>query len=166
MLIAKTYQSSYGKGEPPNHREFTVVSREKALPRIQNTSQNPKHFPESKTRPKTQNPKTLPRTIKTLLGIQKHFPEFIKTLPRIQNTFGFWDLYLDSGKCFWILGSIFPYEPRSTKKLQSWGWVGLKRLIITMKTWFFSPAVLQKKDRRKFMTFTLHSKCGWCITNG
>ena len=41
-----------------------------------------KHFPESKTLPRiqntSQNPKTLPR-------IQKHIPE-TKTLPRIQNT--------------------------------------------------------------------------------
>ena len=125
-----------------NLRRFVETNHfpeSKTRPRIQSTSQNPKHVPK----PRIQ--KHFPESIKTLLGIQKHFPESIKTLPRIQNTFGFSDLYLDSGKCFWILGSIFPYEPRSTKKLQSWGWVGLKRLIITMKTWVFSTALLQTR---------------------
>ena len=42
----------------------------------QNTSQNPKHFPESKNT--FQNPKRL------LL----------------------WDVFMDSGKCFWILGNV------------------------------------------------------------
>ena len=80
----------------------------KTLPRIQNTSQNPKtllriqkHFPESKNT--SQNPKSLPRIqntsqnpkplhalqhlpeSKTLTRIQKHFPE-PKTLPTLQNT--------------------------------------------------------------------------------
>ena len=58
-------------------RQYPTVAH-----RFQNTSQNPKHVPESKTRPRTQktsqNPKTHPR-------IQIHFPEF-KTHPKIQNT--------------------------------------------------------------------------------
>ena len=73
--------------------------------------QDPKHVPESKTRPR----------------IQKHFPES-KTRPRIQvfwilgsildSWMCFWFLgrVLDSWKCFWILvvGSVFfPYEPPS-----------------------------------------------------
>ena len=64
-----------------------------------------KHFPESKNT--SQNPKTLPRIqkhfteSKTLPRIQKHVPES-KTLPRIQNV-------LDSGPCFWILGSVFGF---------------------------------------------------------
>ena len=142
------------------------------------------HFPESKTRPRiqstSQNPKQVPKP-KAGPRIQKHFPKSIKTLPRIQNTFGFWDLSLDSGKCFWILGSIFPYEQRSTKKLQSWRWVGLKRLIITMKTWVFSTALLQTRTKesswRSLYTqnaadvsltdsgpqnFTVHQPHFWC----
>ena len=81
----------------------------KHFPESKNTSQNPNHFPESKTLPlnrKTlskiqntfQNPKTLPR-------ILKHFPESKNTSQR-RRCFGFWDVFLDSGKCFWILGSV------------------------------------------------------------
>ena len=83
----------------------------KTLPRIQ------KHFPESKTRPRIQ--KHFPES-KTLPRIQKHFPE-LKTLPRIQKhipeskkisqnsgtCFGFWEVFLDSGKCF-VLASNRP----------------------------------------------------------
>ena len=60
-------------------QDHTVACKDKTLPRIQNNSQNPKQFPESKTRPgiqkhspecknTSQNPKALPR-------IQKHFPD-------------------------------------------------------------------------------------------
>ena len=78
----------------------TVAHGDKTL---QNTSQNPKHVQESKTRTKNQ----------------KHIEE-AKILPRIQNMFGFWEVFLnsrkyfgfwevflDSEKCFWILGSVF-----------------------------------------------------------
>ena len=86
----------------------------KTRPRIQNTSQNPKHFPESKNT--SQNPHTHPRiqntsqNPKTHPRIQKDFPES-KTGPRIQNTsqiwilesvFEFWDV-------FWIPGSVFGF---------------------------------------------------------
>ena len=73
------------------------VPESKTLPRIQ------KHFPESKTRPR----------------VQKNFPE-----SRSGMCFGFWDVFLDSGMCFWILGRVLdsgtcfgfwdvfcPYEP-------------------------------------------------------
>ena len=63
--------------------------KSKTLPRIQNTFQNPKHFPESKNT--SQNPKTLPR---------------IQNTSQRRRCFGFWDVFLDSGKCFWILGSV------------------------------------------------------------
>ena len=56
-----------------------MARKDKTLPRIQ------KHFPESKTRPR----------------IQKHFPE-----SRFWDVFGFWEVFLDSGKFFWILGSV------------------------------------------------------------
>ena len=89
-----------------------MARKDKTLPRIQNTAQNPKklpriqkHFPE---------PKTLSR-------IQKHFPEskntyqspdsgtcfgFCDLFRILVNVFGFWELFwilgrvLDSGKCF------------------------------------------------------------------
>ena len=71
--------------------------KSKSLPRIQNTSleskntfQNPKHFPESKNT--SQNPKTLPR-------IQKHVPEE-EVFWFLGRVFGFWEMLLDSGKCF------------------------------------------------------------------
>jgi len=73
-----------------------VAHRDKTLPRIQNTSQNPKHFPECKALPRiqkhfpeskntSQNPKTLPR-------IPKHFTHYNtsqnpKHLPESKNTF-------------------------------------------------------------------------------
>ena len=163
MLIAKTYHSSYGKGEPPNHHEFTVVRRDKSLPRIRNTSQNPKHFPESKTRPKTKSlriQKHFPESIKTLPGIQKHFPESINTLPRIQNTFGFWDLYLDSGKYVFSLWATF-YQKATVLGM---GWV--ETSYHNDEDVVFQSCSITNKDQRKFMTFTLHPKCGWCITNG
>ena len=88
----------------------TVAHKDKILPRFQNTSQNPKTLPRiqnTSQNPKTlprientsQNPKTLPRientsqNPKTHPGIQKDFPEF-------------WEVFLDSGKCFWILESV------------------------------------------------------------
>ena len=95
-------------------------SRDKTRPQIQNTPQNPKHFLEFKNA--CQNPKHVPESAwkhipesKTLSVIQKLFPESktrpriqkqfreSKILPRIQNTLGFWDGFLDSGKCFLIV---------------------------------------------------------------
>ena len=110
--------------------------RDKALPRIHNSSQNKKNT--------SQNPKHLPESKNTFQN-PKHFPES-KKRPRIQNTsqnpkvflgsirilecvFGFWDVFwfitrvfgfsdrsvLDSGKCFgrwdvfWILRSVFGF---------------------------------------------------------
>ena len=67
-----------------------------------------KHVPESKTLPRihntSQNPKTRPRSKNTS---QKH------VFWIMGNVFGFWDVFLDSRKCFgfwevfWILGSVF-----------------------------------------------------------
>ena len=86
----------------------------------QNTSQNPKHFPESKNT--SQNPKILPK-IQTLPRIQKHFPEFKNTsknpthVPEFKNTFGFWEVFgfcnvfLVSKKCFGFWEVFCPYEP-------------------------------------------------------
>ena len=90
--------------------------RTKHFPESKNTFQNPKTLPSIQNT--FQNPKTLPR-------IQKHIPES-KTLPGIQNTSQnskhfpesrFWEVFLDSGKGFWIVGSVFglwgvfcPYE--------------------------------------------------------
>ena len=91
---------------------------------MQNTSQNPKHFPESK--------KTLPRIQKNTSRNPKHVPEFKNTFQNPDlgcvldsgTCFGFWEIFLDSGMCFWILGSVLdsgtcfgfwevfcPYEP-------------------------------------------------------
>ena len=74
----------------------TVARRGKSRPRIENTSQNPKvlpriqkYFPESKHVPESKN-------------ISRNS----KTLPRIQRTSQNPKTLLDSGKCFWILGSV------------------------------------------------------------
>ena len=50
---------------------LTELIGSKTLPRIQNTSQNPKNFPESKNT--SQNPNTLPRIQNTSQN-PKHFP--------------------------------------------------------------------------------------------
>ena len=75
----------------------TVACKDKTLPRIQkhfpgskNTSQDPKHVPESKTLPRIQKHvpefKNASKNLKTLPRIQKNFPES-KTRPRIQKHF-------------------------------------------------------------------------------
>ena len=51
-----------------------MAHRDKTLTRIQNNSQNLKHF-------------------------------WI-----LESVFGFWEVFLDSGKCFWILGSVLVSE--------------------------------------------------------
>ena len=101
-----------------------VARRDKTLPRIQNTSQNPKtlcriqkHVPESKTLPRiqntSQNPKTLPR-------IQKHVPESKNTSQNPKHVFlgrgfGFWEVFWilrrDFGlwEVFWILRRVFGF---------------------------------------------------------
>ena len=92
----------------------TVAHKDKTLPRIQNTSQNPKHVPESKNT--SQNPKTHPRiqntsqNPKTHPRIQKDFPES-KTGPRIQNTSQIWILesFFEFWDVFWIPGSVFGF---------------------------------------------------------
>ena len=48
-----------------------------------------KHFTESKTLPK----------------IQKHVPEEDEFWI-LERVFGFWNVFLDFGTCFWILGSV------------------------------------------------------------
>jgi len=68
-------QRDIGTKHFPESKNFP---ESKTLSRIQNTSQNPKHFPESRNT--SQNPKTLSR-------IQKHFPE-CKTLVYIENCMG------------------------------------------------------------------------------
>ena len=68
---------------------LSLQAKDEKLPRIQNTSQNPKtvpqkpkHVPESKNT--SQDPKHVPESKNTSQD-PKHFPKF-KTLPRIQNT--------------------------------------------------------------------------------
>ena len=88
----------------------TVARGDKTRPRIQkhfpeskNTSQNPKHFPESKTLPRIQKHVT---ESKTLPRIQKHFPES-KSVLDSGTCGGFLEVFLNSGKCFWILGRVW-----------------------------------------------------------
>ena len=107
VLITRKRVNTFMVGK----KNATVARKDKTLPRFQNTSQNPK------TRPIIQNTS---QNLKTLPRIQKYFPES-KTLPRIQNTSQnpkhfpesrFWDVFwilgnlLDSGMCFWNLGSV------------------------------------------------------------
>ena len=108
------------------------VQNPKTLLRIQNTSQRPKHFPESKTL-RSENPKTLviiqntsqkPKTHSRILILPKNtfgFWEVFWIRGRFLDSgkcFGFWNVFLDSGRCFgfwevfflfwdelWILGS-------------------------------------------------------------
>ena len=95
---------------------LSLQAKDKTLPRIQNTSLNPKtlpriqkHFPESKTLPKiqntSQNPKHIPGSkstspeSKTHPRILKHFPES-KTHHTTPKHFRILGCVLDSGKCF------------------------------------------------------------------
>ena len=90
------------------------VQNPKTLLRIQNTSQNPKHFD-----PRIQN--TSIRESKSPCNNPKH-------VPKTKNTFGFWEVFwfrghvfgfwevfwilgsvLDSGTCFWILGRVLDF---------------------------------------------------------
>ena len=82
----------------------------KTLPReSKTTSQNPKHVPESKNT--SQNPKHIPES-KIISKNPKH-------IWILGSVFEFWEVFLDSGKCFWIPGKCFwipgtcfvPYEP-------------------------------------------------------
>ena len=72
-----------------------------------------KHFPESKTLPRSENisqcPKFIPES-KNMSQDPKHFPEY-KTRPRIQNCFGFLDVFLSSRKCYGFWEVFCPYEP-------------------------------------------------------
>ena len=75
----------------------------------QNTSQNPKtlhriqkHFPESKNI--SQNRKHFPESKNTSQN-RKHFPES-RMFWILGRVFGFWEVFLDSGPCFWILRSV------------------------------------------------------------
>ena len=99
VLITRKRVNTFMVGKKKN---ATVARKDKTLPRFQNTSQDPKTCPIIQNT--SQNLKTLPR-------IQKYFPES-KTLLRIQNTsqnpdfgmcFGFWDVFLESGKCFVLM---------------------------------------------------------------
>ena len=102
-----------------------MARKDKTLPRIQNTAQNPKklpriqkHFPEPKTLSRIQ--KHFPESKNTFRN-PKHFPEskntyqspdfgtcfgFCDLFRILVNVFGFWELFwilgrvLDSGKCF------------------------------------------------------------------
>ena len=65
--------------------------RDKTLPKIKNTSGNPKHFTESKNT--SQNPKHFPE-FKNTSQNPKHFPEFKDTSHAESKS------VLDSGKCF------------------------------------------------------------------
>ena len=101
------------------------VQNPKTLLRIQNTSQSPKHFPESKKfrsddpKKPCYNPKHVPKTKNTFKNpntSQKHFWilgsvldtlldsgkcfRFWEVFWILERVFGFWDV-------FWILGSVF-----------------------------------------------------------
>ena len=98
VLITRKRVNTFMVGK----KNATVARKDKTLPTFQNTSQNPK------TRPIIQNTS---QNLKTLPRIQKYFPES-KTLPRIQilgcvldsgKSFGFWDVFLESGKCFVLM---------------------------------------------------------------
>ena len=78
--------------------------RDKTLPKIKNTSGNPKHFPESKNT--SQNPKHFPE-FKNTSQNPKHFPEFKNTSHAESKS------VLDSS---WEV--FCPYEP-SWSKLES-----------------------------------------------
>ena len=72
-------------------RLCTVARRDKTLPRIQNTSQNPKHFPGFKTLPKNQ--KQVPESKNSSQNPKHVF---------LGRVFGFWEV-------FWILGRVFGF---------------------------------------------------------
>ena len=93
------------------------VQNPKTLLRIQNTSQSPKHFPESKTfrsddpKKPCYNPKHVPKTKNTFKNpntSQKHFWILGSVL---DSGTCFWILgsVLDSGTCFWILGGVLDF---------------------------------------------------------
>ena len=93
---------------------------------MQNTSQNAKHFPESKkTLPGIQNTSQNSKTLSTCFGFWEIFLilgcvfGFWEVFWILGCVFGFWDVFLDSGKCFgcwdvfldsgrcfWILGGV------------------------------------------------------------
>ena len=101
-----------------DHQVHAVARRDKTCPRIhktppesktcptiqwhfsklKNTSQNPKHFPESKTRPKIQNMSQNP----------KHFPES-KSVLESGKYFGFLGVFLVFWDGFWILASVLGF---------------------------------------------------------
>ena len=70
-----------------------------------------KHFPDSKTLPRIQ---THPRIwilesvfeFWDVFGFREVFLDSGKCFWILGNVFGFWEVFLDSGKCCWVLGRV------------------------------------------------------------
>ena len=99
----------------------TVAHRDKTLPTIQTTFQNPKPLPRIQNT--SQKPKTHPRIQNTCQN-PKHLDSgkcfwilgsvfgFWDVFWILGSVFGFWEVFLDSGKCFEFWEVFCPYEPR------------------------------------------------------